>query len=119
MTNAEDAPIGNLPTREAIEAQLARILNSETLATSDRSKAFVAFVVRQSLLGKGAELQELVIGPALFAPSGFDPKTTSSARSASTRLLPKLAASYAARECHHNFSLTLPSATYTPQSSLT
>jgi len=28
-----------LPTSEAIEAQLARILNSETLATSDRSKA--------------------------------------------------------------------------------
>jgi hypothetical protein len=39
MTNAEDAPIGNLPAREAIEAQLARILNSKTLATPDRSKA--------------------------------------------------------------------------------
>ena len=60
MADAEQAGIGNLPTHEAIEVQLARILNSEILSTSDRSKAFVAFVVRQTLLGKGAELKELV-----------------------------------------------------------
>lgn len=97
MRNTEQAPTGNLPTQEAVEAQLARILNSETLATSDRLKAFVAFVVRQSLLGKGAELKELVIGTELFDQSAFDPKTSSSVRSAANRLRTKLAAYYAGK----------------------
>ncbi len=118
MTNAEDAPIGNLPTREAIEAQLARILNSETLATSDRSKAFVAFVVRQSLLGKGAELKELVIGTELFGQSGFDPKTNSSVRSAANRLRAKLAAYYAGEGWDDNVVITLPEGAYVPRFSL-
>jgi hypothetical protein len=52
MPNAEETPSGNVPTHEAIEAQLARILESDTLSTSDRSKSFLAFVVRQSLLGR-------------------------------------------------------------------
>src|SRR5579859_7104138 len=62
MTNAEQAPIGNLPTREAIGAQLTGILESETLSTSDRSKAFLTFVVRQSLLWKGARVEGTVEG---------------------------------------------------------
>src|ERR1035438_4458819 len=98
MTNAEQAPIGTSPTQEAIEAQLARILASETLSTSDRSKAFLAFVVRQALLGKGAELKELVIGTELFGQSGFDPKRNSTVRSAANRLRAKLAAYYAGHE---------------------
>src|ERR1035437_2221777 len=95
MPNAEQAHIENLPGHEAIEAQLARILESDALSTSDRSKAFLDFVVRQSLLGKGAELKELVIGTELFGQSGFDPKKTSSVRSAANRLRAQLAAYYA------------------------
>src|ERR1017187_5579680 len=118
MTNAEEASIGNLPTREAIEAQLARILNSETLSTSDRSKAFLAFVVRQSLLGKGAELKELVIGTELFGQSGFDPKRNSSVRSAANRLRAKLAAYYAAEGCDDDVVIMLPEGAYVPLFSL-
>jgi hypothetical protein len=117
MPNAKDSSIGSLPTSEAIEAQLARILNSETLATSDRSKAFVAFVVRQSLLGKGAELKELVIGTELFGQSGFDPKTNSSVRSAANRLRARLAAYYAG-EGHDDVVITLPEGAYVPRFSL-
>src|ERR1700684_3861990 len=94
MTNAEPPPTGNVPAPEAIEAQLSRILESGTLSTSDRSKAFLAFVVRQSLLGKGTELKELVIGTELFGQSGFDPKKNSTVRSAANRLRAKLAAYY-------------------------
>jgi hypothetical protein len=118
MTNAEDSSIGSLPTSEAIEAQLARILNSETLATSDRSKAFVAFVVRQSLLGKGAELKELVIGTELFGQSGFDPRTNSSVRSAANRLRAKLAAYYASEGQDDDVVITLPEGAYVPRFSL-
>src|ERR1035441_2749892 len=95
MTNAEQAPIGSLPTHAPIEAQPPRILESEALSTSDRSKAFLAFAVRQSLLGKGAELKELVIGTELFGQPGFDPKRNSTVRSAANRLRAKLAAYYA------------------------
>jgi hypothetical protein len=118
MTNAEQYPTGSLPTREAIEAQLARILDSETLSTSDRSKAFLAFVVRQSLLGKGAELKELVIGTELFDQSGFDPKTNSSVRSAANRLRAKLAAYYAGQGRDDEVLITVPEGAYVPQFSL-
>src|ERR1035437_6205147 len=118
MTNAEQAPIGNLPTREAIAAQLARVLESETLSTSDRSRAFLAFVVRQSLLGKGAELKELVIGTELFGQSGFDPKKTSSVRSAANRLRAKLAAYYAGQGRDDGVLITLPEGAYVPRFSL-
>lgn len=117
MTNAEEAPVGNLPS-EAIEAQLARILNSGTLSTSDRSKAFLAFVVRQSLLGKGAELKELVIGTELFGQSGFDPKRSSSVRSAANRLRAKLAAYYAGEGCDDGVVIMLPEGAYVPRFSL-
>jgi hypothetical protein len=118
MTNAEQDPTGSLPTQEAIEAQLARILNSETLSTSDRSKAFIAFVVRQSLLGKGAELKELVIGTELFGQSAFDPKTNSSVRSAANRLRAKLAAYYAKEGWDDEVVITLPEGAYVPRFSL-
>lgn len=118
MTNAEQAPIGNLPTREAIAAQLARVLESETLSTSDRSRAFLAFVVRQSLLGKGAELKELVIGTELFGQSGFDPKKNSSVRSAANRLRAKLAAYYAGQGRDDGVLITLPEGAYVPRFSL-
>ena len=118
MTNAEELPAGNLPTREAIEAQLARILNSGTLSTSDRSRAFLAFVVRQSLLGKGAELKELVIGTELFGQSGFDPKRSSSVRSAANRLRAKLAAYYAGEGCDDDVVILLPEGAYVPRFSL-
>src|SRR5580704_12211373 len=118
MTNAEQDPTGKLPTQEAIEAQLARILVSDALSTSDRSKAFLAFVVRQSLLGKGAELKELVIGTELFGQSGFDPKTNSSVRSAANRLRAKLAAYYAGEGQDDDVVITLPEGAYVPRFSL-
>ena len=118
MKNPEQASTGNLPTHEAIEAQLARILKSETLSTSDRSKAFLAFVVRQSLLGKGAELKELVIGTELFGQSGFDPKRNSSVRSAANRLRAKLAAYYAGQGRGDDVRITLPEGAYVPRFSL-
>lgn len=118
MPDAEQAAIGKLPTQEAIEAQLARILESETLSTSDRSKAFLAFVVRQSLLGKGAELKELVIGTELFGQSGFDPKRNSSVRSAANRLRAKLAAYYAGHGRDDDVLITLPEGAYVPRFSL-
>ncbi len=118
MTNAEQAPIGNLPTREAIEAELARILESETFSTSDRSKAFLTFVVKQSLLGKSAELKELVLGTELFGQSGFDPKRNSSVRSAANRLRTKLAAYYAGPGRDDGVLITLPEGAYVPRFSL-
>ena len=118
MTNAEQAPIGSLPTHEAIEAQLARILESETLSTSDRSKAFLAFVVRQSLRGKGAELKELVIGTELFGQSDFDPKRNSTVRSAANRLRARLAAYYAGQGRDDDVLITLPEGAYVPRFSL-
>ena len=115
MTNAEQDPTGSLPTQEAIEAQLARILLSEALSTSGRSKAFLDFVVRQSLLGKGAELKELVIGAELFGQSGFDPKTNSSVRSAANRLRAKLAAYYAGQGQDDDVLITVPEGAYVPR----
>lgn len=118
MTNAEESPIESPPTRDAIEAQLARILTSETLSSSDRSKAFLAFVVRQSLEGRGAELKELVIGTELFGQSGFDPQKNSSVRSAANRLRAKLAAYYAGEGWNDDVVITLPEGAYVPRYSL-
>ena len=118
MRNAERAPTGSLPTQEAIEAQLARILDSEALSTSDRSKAFLAFVVRQSLLGSGAELKELVIGTELFGQSGFDPKRNSTVRSAANRLRAKLAAYYAGQGRDDDVLITVPEGAYVARFSL-
>jgi len=118
MPSPEQAPIGNLPTQGAIAAQLARILESETLSTSDRSKAFLAFVVTQSLLGKGAELKELVIGTELFGQSGFDPKRSSSVRTAANRLRAKLAAYNAGQGRDDDVLITLPEGAYVPRFSL-
>src|SRR5580658_314566 len=118
MTNAEQDPTGTLPTREAIEAQLARILVSDALSTSDRSKAFLAFVVQQSLLGKGAGLKELVIGTELFGQSAFDPKTNSSVRSAANRLRTRLAAYYSGQGRDDDLLITVPEGAYVPRFSL-
>jgi len=115
MTNAEKAPAANLPARDAVEAQVARILTSETFSTSERSKTFLAFVVRQALLGKGAELKELVIGTELFGQASFDPQRNSSVRSAANRLRTKLAAYYSREGCDDDVVITLPEGAYVPR----
>jgi hypothetical protein len=118
MKDAEPTAIGNSPTPQAIEAQLTRILESAVLSTSDRSKGFLAFVVRQSLLGKAAEVKELVIGTELFGQSGFDPKRNSSVRSAANRLRAKLAAYYAGQGRNDDVLITLPEGAYVPRFAL-
>jgi len=118
MTDAGQGPAESTPTPAAIEAQLARILEGESISSSDRSKAFLSFVVRQSLLGKGAELKELVIGTELFGQADFDPKKNSSVRSAANRLRAKLAAYYAGQGRDDEVLITLPEGAYVPRFSL-
>ena len=56
----------NTPTREAIEAQLNRILGFESFLNSGRLKSFLTFVVNQHLDGNGDQLKETSIAVSLF-----------------------------------------------------
>jgi WD40 repeat protein len=118
MTNDEETSDGSLPPPEAIAAQLDTILNSKTFSGSTRSKLFLAFVVRQSMQGRGTELKEVVIGTEVFGQSGFDPKRNSSVRSAANRLRLKLTTYYADEGKTDAVIITLPEGAYVPRFTL-
>lgn len=83
-------------TAEEVEAQLQRVCASPQFAASERLKAFLRFVVGQTLAGRARELKEYTVAVAVYERgTDFDPKIDSIVRSEARRLRTHLDAYYA------------------------
>lgn len=109
---------GDVSRNAAIDG-LRRILASGTFADSPRSRDFLAYVVRETLDGRGHRLKERTIArAALEKAPDFDPRSDSGVRVQATRVRTQLSAYYADEGADDGVRISLPKGSYVPVMSL-
>src|SRR5579883_2245181 len=84
------------PGREAIEAQLARILAGNEFRRSERRRALLRWTVNRALDGNEDPIKEYEIGLAVFGkPKSWDPRLDPIVRVEFSRMRQKLREYYA------------------------
>jgi hypothetical protein len=101
--------------REEKLAQLDRILHGRTLHGSESLRAFLRFVVDQSIENQESQLKEYVIATEVFGRgSDFDPRVDSVVRVQAGRLRTKLHEYYGTEGKDDGIIIDLPKGQYTP-----
>ena len=102
-------------SREAIEEQLRRMLDSATFRGAERSRALLRFVVEETLQGRPEQLKEYTLGSqALGRGDGFDPRADPIARVEASRLRSRLEVYYASEGASDPVRISLPKGGYAP-----
>jgi hypothetical protein len=93
-----------------------RVAQSETFKRSPRLRAFLLFVVSQTLEDAGEELNEYQIGTHVFErPASFNPAEESIVRSSARQLRSKLQEYFDGEGRAENQVLTIPKGSYVPE----
>lgn len=112
------APPLNLPSetdQSAIREQLARILASGAFAQSQRRQRFLAYVVEETLAGRGDRLKGYSVGVEVFdRPTDFDPAIDPIVRIEAGRLRDKLHEYYETEGQNDTVRIELPKGSYVP-----
>ena len=99
-----------------VVAALRRILDSEELRASPRSRAFLAYVVTETLAGRGHRLKERTVARyALGRPKDFDAATDAAARVQANRLRTSIQRYYAGTGATDPLVIDLPRGSYVPR----
>ena len=113
-----DSGASFLPAAGSIEIrdQLERILSSKTFRTAEREKAFLRYVVEQTIQGRGDELKEYSVGVEAFdRGTGFDPRLDTIVRTEAWYVRRRLARYYAGEGNADLLQIELPKGGYTPR----
>jgi len=98
-----------------IAEQLNRILASRAFRQADRLKRFLAFIVEETLAGRGEQLKEFAVGVEVFGkPESFDPRNDPIVRVQARRLRAHLALYYREEGQADPLVLELPKGGYAP-----
>ena len=100
-------------TPDEVVAALERVLKSDQFRSSDRSRSFLAYVVTETLAGRGERLSERTVGRrALYRGDDFDGRFDPGVRVQATRVRKALAAYY---DAHSDpVRITLAVGSYAP-----
>src|SRR5262245_17793433 len=103
-------------SRDAILAQLGKILASTVFQGAERSTKLLRYLVEQSANGQTRYLKEYTIGAeGLGKGSSFDPRTDTIVRAEASRLRNRLEKYYAVEGHADPLVITLPKGSYVPQ----
>src|SRR3954447_7822114 len=99
----------------AVDAQLARLLQSSRFRNSKRSQALLRFVVQAALAGDQNSLKERCIGAAVFGrETAYDTGQDPIVRNAAIEVRKRLAQYYMEPEHASELRIDLPSGSYLP-----
>ena len=99
----------------AVVAALKRLLDSDELSHSVRSRDFLAYVVTETMAGRGNRLKERTIARyALGRGGNFDATTNSAARVQANRLRGAMERYYAGSGAAEELVIELPKGSYVP-----
>jgi len=102
-------------TTADVRAALAGVLRSGPLARSPQLQRFLAFLVDETLAGRGDRLKEYVIGLEVFSrPASYDPRVDSLVRVEARRLRAALAAYYSTDGRNDPVVIALHKGSYVP-----
>jgi hypothetical protein len=97
------------------QAALDQVLNSQTFARSDKLKSFLKFVCEMEIAGRGAEINEYLIGvEALGRPADYSPSDDSAVRNRAYALRQKLLEFYTQEQPAACLRIELPKGAYCP-----
>jgi TolB-like protein len=103
------------PDPVEVVAALRRILDSEELRTAPRSRDFLAYVVTETLAGRGHRLKERTIARySLGRTKDFDSVTDAAARVQANRLRTSMERYYAGTGAAESLVIDLPKGSYVP-----
>ena len=110
---AESAPEDIAP-EQVLEA-LDRLLSSEEFRHAQRSRDFLAYVVTETLAGRGDRLSERTVGRrALGKGADFDGSTTAAVRVRASRVRSALRRYYAAEGAAEQIRVSVPPGRLSP-----
>jgi adenylate cyclase len=102
----------DIPAGE-IRGELEKILSSSMFSTADRMTRFLRFVVEETLEGRGDNLNELLLGIAVYdRDRQFDPRVDSIVRVDAGRLRAKLREFYASEGVNSSIGIEIPKGSY-------
>jgi TolB-like protein/Flp pilus assembly protein TadD len=105
----------NETSAKKIRAQVDRILNSRSFEGVERLKRFFAFIVNETLEGRGDQLKEFVVGEYAFEKgASFDPRNDPIVRVQARRLRARLARYYLEEGQADETVIELPKGGYVP-----
>jgi Tfp pilus assembly protein PilF len=114
-----DESAATIPPREAVAAELHRILRSQRFLNSEGLREFLRYIVEITLAGRGSELKESVIAiEAFHRQASFDPRLDAFVRVQAGRLRTALAEYYGAEGASDEVLIEVPKGSYTPVFSL-
>jgi serine/threonine-protein kinase len=100
-------------TAGEIRGELEKILSSTVFSMADRMTRFLRFVVEETLEGRGDNLNELLLGMAVYDRDGkFDPRVDSIVRVDAGRLRAKLMQFYASEGANSLIGIDVPKGSY-------
>ena len=98
-----------------IEAQVAKLLNSETFGDASRLQQFLRYVVQSYCQGKAREISQYSIGVEAFGFNDqFDPQQSSVVRMEAGRLRRRLSLYYATEGVKDQLIIEIPKGSYIP-----
>lgn len=106
----------DFPPPDQVRATLARLFNSEYFANAPRLRAFLQFIVDETLAGKARSLKAYTIAVgALGRRPEFDPVTDASVRVEAGRLRTALQRYYDNDGAHDALIVSMPLGGYVPE----
>ena len=104
------------PRPEAIRDQLERILGSEEFRASDKQRAFLSFVVDETLADRSSQLKGYTIAVSVYGrPDGFDPQVDPIVRVEAGRLRRALDRYYLTAGKNDPVRIKIPKGRYVPK----
>ena len=104
------------PPQAQTEAQLARLVSSESFSGALRSQEFLRFVVNEALAGRQHRIGAYAIGLEVFdRPDDFDPQTDPIVRVEAGRLRQRLERHYLTEGADDPILIDVPKGGYLPQ----
>ena len=98
---------------DEVRRELERILSSSMFSIADRMTRFLRFVVEETLQGRGDNLNELLLGMAVYdRDRKFDPRVDSIVRVDAGRLRAKLREFYASAGAESSIGIDIPKGSY-------
>ncbi|MEJ8574555.1 hypothetical protein [Microbaculum marinum] len=103
------------PTENDISAELERVLSSPHLGASERRRAFLRYVVEESLAGRADRLKGYCVAVAVFGrDETFDPQADPVVRLEARRLRRDLDSYYVGAGSNDPLRISIPKGSYVP-----
>jgi TolB-like protein/tetratricopeptide (TPR) repeat protein len=110
-----DRPEPDAPSADDVRGELARILASPNFQTSERRRAFLRYIVEETLAGRGDRLKGYSIAVSVFGrDETFDYQADPVVRLEARRLRRDLDSYYVNAGSHDHVRISIPKGSYVP-----